>query len=130
MGSWYSFSKRKNLVTLANIAWRLIHNSNNPWLKILSSIYSSSKNFKNTSLFGKSMVKKWEICNNGLKWILHTNSIMNIWDSNWIPKSPNLRQLVEGPLPISCNNLTIKDIWINNNWELNKIFFDLPQDKQ
>lgn len=39
----------KNLVNLANLTWRLINNTQTPWATILSSIYGSTNNFKNSS---------------------------------------------------------------------------------
>lgn len=54
-------------------------------------------------------------------------SNLDIWQSNWIPKSPNLRLAIEGPISNSVNNLTIRDIWDNNKWDLKKITFVLPQ---
>lgn len=119
-------AKDKNLVILASLSWRLLHNPQLSWSQILTSLYGVSKNLKITSFIWKCVIKGWNFFNKGLKWIPHSNSSMNIWETNWIPKISTLRSEIEGPLTIPNRKLTIKEILLNNKWDLTKITFQLP----
>lgn len=71
-------AKPKNLVSLANLARRLIKNTQNPWVKILSSLYRSNTSLTNFSFSWKSIINGWGICIKGIKWIPSNNSTLNI----------------------------------------------------
>lgn len=68
------------------------------------------------------------MCSKGLKWIPGSCSNLNIWEANWIPKSPELRKVIVGPLTKNNFNFSIKDIWTEGKWTLGKIHFNLPVD--
>lgn len=114
-------AKDKNLVNLANISWRLLTNTQTPWAKTIIGLHGSRNNLRSPSFIWNIIIHDWNICNKGITWLPNKMSSLSVWNSQWLFKMSSLRQCINGPLTQADVNLTIRDIWVNNKWDLSKL---------
>ena len=63
----------------------------------------------------------------GLRWIVKSGELVNMWMDFWLPKG-RLREFIEGPLSRGEAELTVKQCFDENNtWIPSSISFDLPE---
>lgn len=118
-------AKNKNLVNLTNLAWRLLANAQYPWARIIHELHGNMINIKTGSFIWNIIIQGWEICRKGITWIPHRSSSLNVWDNCWIHQTPTLRECIQGALGQRKNLLIINDLWLNNQWDLSKTFFEI-----
>lgn len=63
----------------------------------------------------------------GLRWVIGRDSNLSFWHDNWTHKG-QLRQLIQGPLPMGVSDWKIKDIASLGGWNWELIPFDVPQE--
>lgn len=77
--------------------------------------------------FGITLFNVANICNEGITQFPRNSSRLSVWNSQWIYNTPPLRQCINGPLTQKDDNLTIRDIWLNNKWDLSQLSMIFPQ---
>ena len=127
-------AKAKNIALLAKLNWRLYHEKDALWSKIVLNKYCSRarRTSKDPDKLPCSSVWNaikagFPVFEKGVCWIASTNSKLLFWRSNWL-KGSSVRELIEGPLTQSEFELTIATVFQEGRWCWEKLSFELPKE--
>lgn len=120
-------AKGRNLTLVAKLCWRMEHSTNSKWAEVLRKKYqaSSIRKSKAKSRVWTAVLKGKEVCNAGSKWTIGSNSCLSFWFDKWMGAG-TVRELVEGPLNLGEEFLTIKDLTEDGGWNLDSLSFNFP----
>lgn len=124
----------KNISLLAKFNWRLFHEKDLFWAKVLLNKYCSQPRRQSKdpdklpcSSIWAAIKVGFPIFKHDICWNVGNKSNLSFWESNRV-KDSAVMELIEGPLTQQDEALTIADIHQNGSWDLGKISFVFPQD--
>ena len=127
-------ARAKNIALLAKLNWRLYHEKDALWSKIVLNKYCSrarriSKDPDKLpcSSVWNAIKAGFPVFEKGVCWIAGTNSKLLFWKNNWL-KGCSVRDMIEGPLTQSESELTVANVFQEGRWCWEKISFELPKD--
>lgn len=125
-------ARAKNLALLTKLNWRMYHEKEALWAKVLLNKYCSQTrcNSKDpdklpSSASWKAIKAGFPFFSNGIWWRVGQDSKKNVWLDNWV-RGQSLRELIEGPLTREDMKCEIADLRENNSWKWESLSFDLP----
>ena len=126
-------ARAKNISLLAKFNWRLYHEKESMWAKVLLSKYCSHHRGKSLDPDKLPCSSNWAaikvgfpIFKQGICSNVGNKSKLNFWESNWV-KDNTVKELIEGPLTQQEEAQIISEVHQNGNWNWGKISFDLPR---
>lgn len=72
----------------------------------------------------------WNLCNKCFAWNIENGDSVRLWDNSWIPNLPPLKTLIHGPLNANEDHMLVRNILVNQEWNLDKLSFSIPSDIQ
>lgn len=127
-------AKAKNITMLSKLFWACLEKRSAPWVEIVRGKYLNNgdiqtiDNKKKGSHTWKNITKGWEECKKYTHWAIGNGKDISFWNDIWIPNTPNLRTLIQGPLPKDEEGKKVIEYINNNSWNFNNIPFVLPND--
>lgn len=119
-----------NLALLGKLVWCLLHERDKLWVQVIMHKYIhgsiwSATNKPTSSIIWKSIQKAIISLGDGFKMRINSGNT-SFWYSDWTGMGPlcNLVDFVH----ISDTQLTLKQVWDNGNWALERIATNLPQE--
>ncbi|OIT02668.1 putative ribonuclease h protein, partial [Nicotiana attenuata] len=125
---------QKNKASLANLAWRAYKNTNCLWARVLihkhcnMSRPNQGQRQRRTqkSPILKGLLKGWETCAKGSRWVVHKGNKVNFFNDKWIPNQPALRELIQGPQTQNDLNIKVNSVHQMGSWNTSSLSFSLP----
>ncbi|KAG5600420.1 hypothetical protein H5410_031790 [Solanum commersonii] len=90
-----------NLASIASLSWRLFPNYKSLWACTLINKYA---------------------------WSPGSGKIIDFWKHSWIPDTPTIRTLVQGPLNYKENVVKLSNIWNNGIWNWDNLSLAIPNE--
>ena len=125
-------TRAKNLALLAKFNWRLYHEKDAIWAKVLLNKYCSQsrRNCSDPdklpcSSIWKAVKQGFHVFSKGIAWSVGNNSKLKFWTNNWV-KGSSLRELIEGPLQQWKDKIAVKGVFRDGEWKWNELSFQLP----
>lgn len=92
-------------------------------------LYSSSKICQGSgqapcSINWKVIKQGFLVFMKGIGWNVGSNSKLSFWSDNWV-KGKSVKELIQGPIHQSEQDVTIEDVRQGGKWHWNAISFDL-----
>ena len=116
-------ARAKNLALLTKLNWRMYHEKEALWAKVLLNKYCSQTrcNSKDpdklpSSASWKAIEAGFPFFSNEIWWRVGQDSKKNVWLDNWV-RGQSLRELIEGPLTREDMKCEIADLRENNSWK-------------
>lgn len=111
---------------LASLAWRLFQEPHAMWANVLLKKYLHTSPTNIHSQIWANVIQGWHHCQQGIKWSIGNGSYIKFWEDPWIGPDTTIRSQIYGPLPLRQQNINVASFINNNEWNLDKISFDLP----
>ena len=125
--------KAKYIALLANLNWRMFHEKESLWAKVILRKYCSDLRRHSvnpdklpSSPNWKAIMVGFPVFAKGIGWSIGNGEKIRVWQDIWIKGVP-LKELIEGPLTSAEYDLKVTDLKQNPVWNWNLISFDLPQ---
>ncbi|KAF7824026.1 reverse transcriptase [Senna tora] len=114
----------RNNAFLAKLLWR-VNCEDSVWARICKYILTLSSS--SISTVGKCLSKGVAIAEARKHKVIHSGKDTNFWFDNWCKTGP-IRSLIQGPLSLEDQNLTIAKASVySNNWHSLAVSFVLPE---
>lgn len=118
-------SLEANTVAMAKLKWR-VNVEDRIWSRVLLSKYKHrSVAYSRPSPTWRGLTKGEHVYNSGTKVAIRSGNNTSFWFLNWTGLGP-LRSLISRPLLRDEPNLTVRDVWGSNEWDLCRTSFSLP----
>ena len=120
--------KTLNKIHMAKLGWRMCHGTPNLAKEYIHSKYvrdNAITKFQHGSQIWQSIGKGWEILEASCSWNLGDGKMAFFWNDNWIG-SGSIRSLISGPVYKNENQISVRDVWNNGEWDGSWISFELP----
>lgn len=110
-----------NKALLAKLGWRLLHDVDSLWARVLRSKYKVTEVHDQHWLVSKgTWSSTWrsiclglrEIVVPGLNWVIGDGKDVRVWTDKWLLEK-QLRELIIMPLPHGTEDLWVCDLWRN-----------------
>ena len=122
----------KNIVLLSKLNWRMSHEQNAPWAKVLLKKYCSTWRVRlrdseklPSSPNWKAISLGFPIFKNGICWGIGNGHGVRAWLDNWI-NGDSFQGMIEGPLRKEDQELIVADLCRDHEWRWELLSFDLP----
>ncbi|KAF7842169.1 reverse transcriptase [Senna tora] len=117
-------SKERNLAFLAKLCWRIDHEGNAIWAKLVK--HYVLKGSSSISPLGRGLILGDLLLRSGLRKNIRAGIGTNFWWDDWIPLGP-IRNLISRPLNKDEDNLMVNEVAVEvGSWNWNLLSFDLP----
>ena len=71
----------------------------------------------------------WNTVKDGLKWSIGDGRKTSVWNDRWLPNNLTLREMINGPLTYTDDNIRVSDLLTNSKqWNYNRLSVVLPED--
>nr|XP_033510715.1 uncharacterized protein LOC117275533 [Nicotiana tomentosiformis] len=128
LGVWEFVKQSINIKdALAGLAWRLFTNPSTVCANTLIQKYSGRANAKTNSFIWQNMLNGWEIVTKGITWDIGNGKCIHFYYGNWIPITPRIHSITQGPFCINETNLTVSQLWYHDQWNWSQISFELVE---
>ncbi|KAF3944339.1 hypothetical protein CMV_029181 [Castanea mollissima] len=103
------------------------NSKNGGWADVLRTKYmvGPSRKPKAHTRAWKAVQIGRDICGKGSKWMVGCNSFLSFWNDKWL-NIGTIRSFNEGPLNRGEGEVCIKDVTMNNGWDLANLSFTFP----
>ena len=125
-------ARAKNIALLAKLNWRMYHEKEALWARMLLKKYCSNARNNSRNPDGLPSSSSWNaikvgfpIFSKGIWWRVGSESRKSVWMDKWI-RGQSFKELIEGPLTREDMKLTIADFRVNNDWKWETLSFVLP----
>ncbi|KAK4726506.1 hypothetical protein R3W88_031423 [Solanum pinnatisectum] len=88
--------------------------------------YKSRTTGPSHSFIWKNILLGSNICSKAIAWTPTRGRIINVWHHRWIPNTPALRTILQGPLNQGEDHLTVSSLWNDTSWDWNLGEWDIP----
>ena len=126
-------ARAKNLALLSKLNWRMYHEQDALWAKVIRKKYCANLRVRSRDLEKLLSSPNWKAINLGfpifrkrIAWGIGNGSGVSVWRDNWI-NGDSLWGMIEGPLRQEELNLRVSDLCCCQEWKWDLISFDLPQ---
>ncbi|KAL0011900.1 hypothetical protein SO802_007008 [Lithocarpus litseifolius] len=125
-------AKAKNLALLAKLNWRLYQEKDALWTQVILKKYCSPSRVRARDPDALPSSPNWKaikvgfpIFSSGICWCVGTGARTKVWLDRWL-KGESLREIIQGPLSLRDNSLTMEELRDVGGWKWDLISFDLP----
>jgi len=118
-------SRDMNKALLAKVGWRLLHDTESLWAKVLRSKYSVGDihdtywmvgSSSNSSTWKSVVMGIREVVLVGHSWVTGNGRNIRFWTDSWIAGQPLMTEVIAG-LPEGYEDITVRDMW-GGRWRL------------
>lgn len=123
-----------NNAAMAKLAWKIISEPENWWVKLVKLKYLRTTNFfstskkNNHSLAWKGILDARPLILEGMQWLVGNGSSINLWTFNWCYPFPLFKFVPHSQKHLLNLSQTVDTIISNNNWNPDAIAPFLPHD--
>ena len=125
-------ARAKNIALLSKLNWRMYHEQDALWTKVLLNKYCSNSRARSKDPEKLPSSPNWKALNlgfpifkKGIWWGIGNGHGVRAWLDSWI-NGESLRDMIEGPLRQEDAELTVADLCCNYDWKWDILSFDLP----
>lgn len=124
----------KNKALHAGLAWRMFHNPQALWTKVLYHKYCHNRTPPPkkpiVSRTWQNIRKGWDTCSKGYIWIVNKGDRVSFFTDKWIPNHDAIRSHIHGPLKAHEQNLKVNSLMWNGSWNLRDLLFTFPAEPE
>lgn len=117
-----------NKILMAKLGLRMCQGTPNLAKECITSKYvrkNGITKFQSVSQIWQSIGKGWELLEASCVWTLEDGKVASFWNDNWLG-SGNVGSLIMGPLNKIENQLCVREVWSNGEWNGRRLSFELP----
>lgn len=130
-GLGFKKAKDANLVAMAKLQWKVLHDDGKPWVEVMRSKYKLNKPESfikgRGSPMMKSIAKGSDIISKGIQWIPRNGASVLFWNHAWFLDKP-LTHILFGPWTETDMSMTINQVWINGRWDFEGLTYIIPEE--
>ena len=126
-------ARAKNIPLLSKFNWRMYHEKDALWAKVILNKYCSHSRFRSRDPEKLPLSPNWKAISLGfpifkkrIAWGIRNGFGVKVWMDNWV-NGDSLWDMIEGPLRQGEQNLKVSDLCYGQEWKWELISFDLPQ---
>ena len=123
-------SREMNKSLIAKVGWRLLHDKESLWARVLRSKYSVGDIHDLAwMIVGKKVLSTWrsiamgirEVVAKGHTWVIGNGRGIKFWTDRWL-SGQSLMAIAIADLPDEYENITARELWVEGGgWDLTRI---------
>lgn len=120
---------------MIKLRWRLIHNADCLWARVLKSKYGCGvQSLPNVGIPSRvshtwrGTAKEWHHVQNGVRWVVNNGHRVRFWKDHWLKGVPRLEDHVVGVIPPHETMFLVNCFVLGNDWNWDRFQYLLPPD--